>query len=384
MNGVAIDLVFARMKDGSKLVQQNSSSVFEGSLLEASSPPTWRELEIEDCDLIGLDEAGVRSLNGVRVAQMLLRLVPNLDTFRLTLRAVKEWALVHGLYSNVLGFLGGVNWAILVAWVCMRNEDATAPTCLWHFMRTFSQWQWPKPVTIVSILRHPPSGMTPISVWNPLLNPRDGAHIMPIITPAYPSMNSSYNVGHPQLRRMQQELCRGKHILAGINAGKNTWNDLFAGNDFFRQHVHYLQVIIVARGAEDFRAWFGICESRLRVLITSLESPEYGVQPFPFAKFFHRKLRDDNGSFKYTASFFVALRFSFGVENVDLRSCTEEFLRKVNAWDQRRWGMDLTIEHRTQQNLPLFVFESNEESIKTAASEGSRKKTKREIQPVGA
>ena len=87
-----------------------------------SVPPTVssrQELKLDDADLIGLDEAGVRSLNGVRVAQYLLQLVPDVDAFRLTLRAVKEWAVVHGLYSNVLGFLGGVNWAILVAWVCV-------------------------------------------------------------------------------------------------------------------------------------------------------------------------------------------------------------------------------------------------------------------------
>ena len=80
---------------------------------------TTTEFTIDDVDLIGMDDAEMRSLNGSRVAQMLLELVPNQEHYRVVLRAVKEWALVHGLYSNVLGFLGGVNWAILVAHVCM-------------------------------------------------------------------------------------------------------------------------------------------------------------------------------------------------------------------------------------------------------------------------
>ena len=46
----------------------------------------------------------------------------------------------------------------------------------------------------------------PLQLWNPNINPRDGAHIMPIITPNYPSMNSSYNVGQPQLRRLKEEI----------------------------------------------------------------------------------------------------------------------------------------------------------------------------------
>lgn len=44
------------------------------------------------------------------------------------------------------------------------------------------------------------------AVWNPATNPRDKAHLMPIITPAYPAMNSSYNVGEPQMRLIRQVL----------------------------------------------------------------------------------------------------------------------------------------------------------------------------------
>lgn len=42
------------------------------------------------------------------------------------------------------------------------------------------------------------------TVWNPVTNPWDKAHLMPIITPAYPAMNSSYNVGEPQMRLIRQ------------------------------------------------------------------------------------------------------------------------------------------------------------------------------------
>ncbi|CAN0461139.1 unnamed protein product, partial [Discosporangium mesarthrocarpum] len=42
------------------------------------------------------------------------------------------------------------------------------------------------------------------TVWNPATNMKDKAHLMPIITPAYPAMNSSYNVGEPQMRLIRQ------------------------------------------------------------------------------------------------------------------------------------------------------------------------------------
>lgn len=50
-----------------------------------------------------LDDAGVRSLNGVRVAELILSLVPNHRAFRTTLRAVKEWARRRGVSEVLFG-----------------------------------------------------------------------------------------------------------------------------------------------------------------------------------------------------------------------------------------------------------------------------------------
>ena len=62
---------------------------------------TWRALSIspypEELDvcqtsiLQNLDDASVKSLNGCRVADQLLRLVPRHDAFRTTLRALRVW-----------------------------------------------------------------------------------------------------------------------------------------------------------------------------------------------------------------------------------------------------------------------------------------------------
>ena len=65
-----------------------------------------------------MDEKCLLSLNGYRATRELLQLVPNIENFKLTLRVIKLWAKKNGLYGNMIGFLGGASWSILVAKVC--------------------------------------------------------------------------------------------------------------------------------------------------------------------------------------------------------------------------------------------------------------------------
>ena len=368
LQGVQIDLLFARLQDATKLVRfqqsqpsmllrNNSQNMNNPMATEVSNnnnrksddPPVSSRVEylIDDSDLVGLDEAGVRSINGSRVSQFMLSLVPNVETFRLVLRAVKGWSDIHGVQSNVLGFLGGINWAILVARVAIDNPLADPPRLLLIFFQTYSQWQWPKPVTLGPICTEPPPGVTPMAAWNPKVNPRDGLHLMPIITPVFPSMNSAYNIGIPQLRRIQDEMCRAAYTLEHTRHPGDC-SGIFQDGGFFNRHHNYLQIKIRAPNAEDFLHWFRLCESRMRLLIASLETPE--VQAWPFAKFFDRRFGNHHESF-----FFIAIRFAPAVETVDLRYLTSEFLHKINSWEGRKEGMDLSIDRVAHRHLPPFV-----------------------------
>jgi len=98
-DGIDIDLVFARVE--AKEVGEDLQNLLNDSILK-------------NCD-----EKSVRSLNGSRVADIVLEKVPDKEKFSTTLRCIKLWAKNRGIYSNVLGYFGGVSWMILVAFICM-------------------------------------------------------------------------------------------------------------------------------------------------------------------------------------------------------------------------------------------------------------------------
>ena len=79
---------------------------------------------------------------GSRVTDDILRLVPNVESFRTALRCVKVWAKARAIYSNVMGFFGGVAWAIVVARICQMFPNATAASIVSKFFRIMHEWYY--------------------------------------------------------------------------------------------------------------------------------------------------------------------------------------------------------------------------------------------------
>src|SRR5581483_3747505 len=133
------------------------------------------------------------------------------------LRFIKHWATQRGIYSNVFGYFGGVSWAILVARVCQLYPNAAPSLLLHRFFKLFSIWEWPNPVCLNNFAAAESHGsMASVSaagynnklqVWGQ--GAKDGNHLMPIITPAFPAINSTHNVSPPTMRILVRELQRG-------------------------------------------------------------------------------------------------------------------------------------------------------------------------------
>uniref|UniRef100_A0A663M966 polynucleotide adenylyltransferase n=1 Tax=Athene cunicularia TaxID=194338 RepID=A0A663M966_ATHCN len=90
-------------------------------------------------EIKNLEPSVQTSLNG-ELAKEMLHLVPSKENFWLMLRAIKQWAKRHGIYSNLLGFLGGVCWTMLVARTCLLYPNALASALVNKFLVWFSDW----------------------------------------------------------------------------------------------------------------------------------------------------------------------------------------------------------------------------------------------------
>ncbi|MFG1588296.1 poly(A) polymerase, partial [Staphylococcus aureus] len=119
----------------------------DSNLLKLTKIKNCVSIDLTNDQLLrNLDPRCVRSLNGCRVTEKIFSLVPNFEAFKATLMAIKLWAKKRGIYSNALGFLGGVSWAMLVARVCQLYPNATPSILVYKFFFVLSKWVWPKPM----------------------------------------------------------------------------------------------------------------------------------------------------------------------------------------------------------------------------------------------
>jgi poly(A) polymerase len=120
---------------------------------------------------------------------------------------------------------------------------------------------------------------------------------MPIITPAYPQQNSTYNVSTSTRTVIMEEFRLGKSSLnifffiipnvtcyayfTGLNItedimlGKCSWDKLFEPPPFFMRYRHFIVLLVCSLSAEDQLEWCGLVTSKLRLLIGNLERNQH-------------------------------------------------------------------------------------------------------------
>ncbi|KAK7679371.1 hypothetical protein QCA50_017588 [Cerrena zonata] len=260
--GISIDLIFAR--------------------LNVSRIPI--DMTLEDKNLLrNIEEKDMRSLNGTRVTDEILQLVPKPTVFKHALRCIKMWAQQRAVYANVFGFPGGVAWAMLVARICQLYPNAVSAVIVEKFFHIYTKWNWPEPVLLKPI----EDGPLQVRVWNPRLYLHDRQHRMPVITPAYPSMCATHNITSSTQQIILSELERGAEIMNQVSVGKKNWSDLLERHDFFHRYKFYLCIVAASESTdEEHGKWSGMIESKLRLLVQKLEVTEGITLAHPYVKDF--------------------------------------------------------------------------------------------------
>ncbi|KAG8901160.1 polynucleotide adenylyltransferase, partial [Tulasnella sp. 417] len=336
------------------------------------------DLELADDNILkGLDERCVRSLGGPRVTDEILQLVPNVEVFQDALRCIKLWARRRAIYSKVIGFFGGVAWAMLVARICQLYPNQAAGGIIGRFFMIMHQWKWPHPV----ILKPIGDGPLAAKVWNPKLFPQDRLHRMPIITPAYPSAE----------------------VVARIFDEGAPWSELFEKHDFFSKYRYYLQVVAIADNAENLKIWSGKVESKLRLLVMKLEFVESLKLAHPYVRGIERvahcvndeevrevtcnrisdavinrtqeeAMKEPGYRTVHTTTFYIGLAIApkqagvIGPQRVDIVYPTSELTRICEQWELFDASvMDLRVTHVKNPQLPDWVFEGGVRPVPKAA-----------------
>ena len=368
LDGVEIDLQFAR--------------------LNMQSIPHDFDIE-EDNVLLNVDLATEKSLNGPRVTSLISRLVcgtpERMKAFMFVVRFVRKWAKARGLYSNKLGYLGGVNYNIMVAMILQLYPNSSPSALLHRFFFVFKSWRWPNPVLLCAPYNAHQEDMLggEKTVWSGQLQDRFGRvqrQIMPIVTPAYPAMNSSANVSKQTLQIIQAEIVRAHGIVERLwkdpsftsseNKDGHMWSELFEFSDFFIDYPHYLAVVVVGPNAKDFENWKNFVESRLRFLVSenlgaSLPLSKIQLWPYSLDGQKHGKCYADESSMLTekqrlnSATWFIGFQIGmFRMRRDEVEKQIQYFkTSKLSNYSAFVPGLDLVTKYFSVKELPPSVFE---------------------------
>jgi len=373
-NGIEIDMTFSRLN----MNELPPSGSIDHILLDHNT-------------MLGMADKCIRSLNGYRSTMELLRLVSDKEIFRTVLRAIKLWAKAQGLYSNVLGFLGGFSWAVLVAKACIdmqqtwqpktkRHSNYDATHVIKHFFHLFGNWNWPDPVALIEINPSDRNVQKQIqqlernaamTSWNKYKdeNKSERFQAMPILTTTYPLMNSTFNVSQHTQKLIQEKMLVAAEICDAVLDEKEEWEALFKTRHMFHEYEHFL---VVMASATDHLKWFGLIESKIRYFVQNFEKEECvdktRIWPKPFTK------RNEKTQVT-TQLWFIGLVFKENFEVINVNGHLKLFQDQLKHQSENFYKDDMKIEAHIVRKSDLTAVVSPEDIQHNCIRTISKKRT---------
>ena len=347
-----------------------------------TEPESIEETLLHPNIMNGMDAKCIRSLNGYRSTMELLKMVPEKEIFQTVLRAIKLWAKAQGLYSNVLGYLGGFSWAVLVAKTCidMHQIDQNgailydATKVIQRFFHLFGHWTWPDPVALIEIdpkskyqqqMEHLAQSAAMTS-WNPWKNFTDKSHAMPILTMTYPLMNSTFNVSRHTKNLIQKKMLVAAEICDCILKGEEQWETLFETRHMFHEYEHFL--VAIASSLENTQ-WFGLIESKIRHFVLSIENEECvesaRIWPKPFTK-------QAEKTYVTTQLWFIGLVFKNNPEVINVNLHLKKFQDQLSFLAYNFYKDDMKIEAHIVRKSDLTKHITDKDIRKIVSSQSQK------------
>ncbi|CAB1339847.1 unnamed protein product [Coregonus sp. 'balchen'] len=190
---------------------------------------------------------------------------------------------------------------------------------------------------------------------------------MPIITPAYPQQNSTYNVSASTRAVMVDEFKQGLAITDEILQNKAEWAKLFEAPNFFQKYKHYIVLLASAPTEKQHLEWVGLVESKIRILVGNLEKNEFitlahvNPQSFPGPK--ESREKEEVSTMWVIGVIFKKMEASENLNvdlTIDIQSFTDTVYRQ--AMNSKMFEADMKIQamhvkkRQLHQLLPNLVM----------------------------
>ena len=141
--------------------------------------------------------------------------MPKWSVFRQALKIIKLWAQQRCIYSNVLGYLGGIGQ--LVANICQQYPLSNASQIVINFFNIYRERLSninPEPIQLNIDAINDENNIE----FNQRINKLEGKgqflDLMPIITPIRPHINCAHNVIETTKNRIINQINRACNIIA--------------------------------------------------------------------------------------------------------------------------------------------------------------------------
>ncbi|KRX04604.1 Nucleotidyltransferase, class I, C-terminal-like [Pseudocohnilembus persalinus] len=292
------------------------------SILNQSIVPSNIQDEIPEQLIKALsDQKDKISIIGRRNNQLCLKVVGNsLPVYLIALKALKIWYKAKYLYPNRLGYLGGIDIAILAAKICQLFPNYPLTKILEEFFRIYSQWNWSIPIKIIEEIQDPDQKQ----------NDNISNAFMTISAPAHDYQNTSKASQNSRQVIVDTFKKTSDQIQQEIKPNKKNWIEIFNKYEFFNDYQMYVQI--------DFLCFENSIEilDKMEVKLIRLFNDLGKVQgfylhpfPYPFTKVLEMTQKQCLPGLKIAKSYFIGIKKlpTSTKKELKLESIVSEFLR---------------------------------------------------------